>query len=143
MKKVYCIKCPYRRFWRSTRNIFTWLCFEYFSRPRLMFYQNFGITWTLIPSEDITTLQKFLQSHTLKNEQQKITVMFWQALPLNNADNFFNARQCLEFIFHDLGCWFLYNNIYTKLKTNVKKHTTVPRRQYTVCLVEKLKCKKP
>ena len=42
--------------------------------------------------------------------------------------------------------FFFYNNIYTKLKTNVKKiykHTTVPLRQYTVCLEEKLKCENP
>ena len=39
--------------------------------------------------------------------------------------------------------FFFYNNVYTKLKTNVKKHKTVPRRQYTVCLQEKLKCKNP
>ena len=42
--------------------------------------------------------------------------------------------------------FFFYNNVYTKLKTNVKKtckHRTVPRRQYAVCLEEKLKCKNP
>ena len=41
---------------------------------------------------------------------------------------------------------FFYNNVYTKLKTNVKKtykHTTVPRRQCTVYLEEKLKLKTP
>ena len=39
--------------------------------------------------------------------------------------------------------FFFYNNIYTKLKTNVKKRTTVSQRQYTVYLGEKLKCKNP
>ena len=48
------------------------------------------------------------------------------------AQSIHNVYQCIH-----------YNSVYTKLKTNLKKHTTVPRRQYTVCIEEALKCKNP
>ena len=46
------------------------------------------------------------------------------------AQSIHNVYQCIQ-----------YNNVYTKLKTNVKKHTRVPQRRYTVCIEEALKCK--
>ena len=51
---------------------------------------------------------------------------------------------CTELFLQSSTDFFFYNNVYTKLKTNVKKaykHTAVPRRQNTVCLKEKLKSK--
>ena len=54
----------------------------------------------------------------------------------------FNKKQAI-YIYIYICIYIFYNSVYTKLKTNVKKHTAVPRRQYTLCLEEKLKCKNP